>query len=154
MSKEYQQQNIVYKDKKGKILTEKDILQRWQQYFQLLLEDELQPLEETGTENENIEELEDTDKPTYNEMTEVISNMKNGKAPGIDNITVELIKNGGPELLQRILLQRILLQRIYTKNSSSTCFRHLYAHRQEVRLRFHCLSFSVLLWLLRCWRVG
>jgi len=35
-------------------------------------------------------------------MIEVISNMKNGKAPGIDNITVELIKNGGPELLQRI----------------------------------------------------
>jgi len=42
-------------------------------------------------------------------MIEVISNMKNGKAPGIDNITVELIKNGGPELLQRIfdfLLQK------------------------------------------------
>jgi hypothetical protein len=35
-------------------------------------------------------------------MIEVISNMKNGKAPGIDNITMELIKNGGPELLQRI----------------------------------------------------
>ena len=35
-------------------------------------------------------------------MIEVISNMKSGKAPGIDNITVELIKNGGPELLQRI----------------------------------------------------
>jgi len=35
-------------------------------------------------------------------MIEVISNMKSGKAPGIDNITVELMKNGGPELLQRI----------------------------------------------------
>ena len=32
-------------------------------------------------------------------------------------------------------------------NSPSTCFGRLYAHRQEVRLRFHCLSFSVLLWL-------
>jgi len=49
-----------------------------------------------------MEELEDIDKPTYEEMTEVISKMKNGKAPGINNITVELIKNGGPELLQRI----------------------------------------------------
>ena len=39
-------------------------------------------------------------------------------------------------------------------NSSSTCFGRIYAHRQEVRLRFHCLSFSVLLWLLWCWRVG
>jgi len=35
-------------------------------------------------------------------MIEVISKMKNGKAPGIDNITVELIKNGRTELLQRI----------------------------------------------------
>jgi len=35
-------------------------------------------------------------------MTEVISKMKNGKAPGIDNMTVELIKIGRSELLQRI----------------------------------------------------
>jgi len=73
-----------------------------------LLEHELQPLEETGKENENIEELEDIDKLTYEEMIEVISNMKNGKVPGIDNITVELIKNGGPELLQRIF--KLLMQ--------------------------------------------
>jgi hypothetical protein len=48
------------------------------------------------------------DKPTYEKMIEVISNMKNGKAPGIDNITVELIKNCGPELLQRVF--ELLLQ--------------------------------------------
>jgi len=59
MSQEYQQQNIIYKDEKGKILTkEKDILLRWQQYFQLLLEEELQPLKETEKEDENTEELE------------------------------------------------------------------------------------------------
>jgi len=28
--------------------------------------------------------------------------------------------------------------------NTSTCFRCLYAHRQEVRLHFHCLLFSVL----------
>ena len=39
-------------------------------------------------------------------------------------------------------------------NSPSTCFGRLYAHPQEVRLRFHCLWFSVLLWLLWCCRVG
>jgi hypothetical protein len=102
MRKSYQQQNIIRKDEKGKILTEeKDILLRWQQYFWLLLEDELQPLEEN--ENENTEELEDINKPTSEEMIK-IRNMKNGKAPGTDNITVELIKNRGPELLQRILI--------------------------------------------------
>jgi hypothetical protein len=87
-NKENQQQNIIYKDEKGKILTEvKDILLRWQQYFQLLL-DELQPVEETEKENENGEELEDTDKPSYEEMIDVISKLKNGNAPGIDNINV------------------------------------------------------------------
>jgi len=35
----------------------------------------------------------------------------------------------------------------------STCFGRLYAHAQEVRLRFHCIWLSVLLWLL-WWRVG
>ena len=39
-------------------------------------------------------------------------------------------------------------------NCSSTCFGRLYAHPQEVRLRFHCICLSVLLWLLWCWRVG
>ena len=103
ISKGYQQQNIVYKDEKGKILTEKkDILQRWQQYFQHLLEDELQTHEGTGEENDDIEEVADIEKPTYEEMIEVINNIKKGKAPGIDNITVELVQNGGPELLQRI----------------------------------------------------
>jgi hypothetical protein len=53
MSKDYQQ-NIIYKDEKRKILTEeKYILLRWQQFFQLLLEDELQPLEEKEKEHEN-----------------------------------------------------------------------------------------------------
>jgi len=79
-SKEYQQQNIIYKDYKGKILTEaKDILLRWQQYFQYLLENELQTQEKNEKENKNIEELEDIDIPTYEEMIEVISKMKNGK---------------------------------------------------------------------------
>jgi hypothetical protein len=35
-------------------------------------------------------------------MIKVISKIKNGTDPGTDSITVELIKNGGPELLQRM----------------------------------------------------
>jgi len=49
-------------------------------------------------------------------------------------------------------MQQLMI--LFVINSSSTCFCCLYAHRQEVRLRFHGLSFSVLLWLLWCWRVG
>jgi hypothetical protein len=47
-----------------------------------------------------MEELEDIGKPAYKEMIKVISNMTNEKALGTDNITVELIKNSRPELLQ------------------------------------------------------
>jgi hypothetical protein len=39
-------------------------LLRWQHYFQCLLENELQTQEKNEKVNENIEELEDTDKPT------------------------------------------------------------------------------------------
>jgi len=39
-------------------------------------------------------------------------------------------------------------------NCSSICFGRLYAHPQEVWLRFHSIRLSVLLWLLWCWRVG
>jgi len=63
--------------------------------------------EKNEKENENIEQLEDIDKPTYEEMIEVINKMKNGKAQGIDNITVEIIKNGRAEVLQRILDLRL-----------------------------------------------
>jgi hypothetical protein len=57
MSKDFQQHNIICKDEKGKRLTDEDILLRWKQYFQLLLGDELQPIEENETEN--TEEPED-----------------------------------------------------------------------------------------------
>ena len=33
-------------------------------------------------------------------------------------------------------------------------FRASLRHPQEVRLRFHCIWLSALLWLLWCWRVG
>ena len=36
-------------------------------------------------------------------------------------------------------MQQLML--LLVINSPSTCFGRLYAHRQEVRLRFHCLSF-------------
>jgi hypothetical protein len=43
---------------------------------------------------------------------------------------------------------------LFVINCSSTCFERLYTHRQEVRLRFHCVWGAVVFWLLWCWRVG
>ena len=48
MGNDYQQQNIICKDERGKILMEeKDTLLSWQQYFRSLLEGELQLLVES-----------------------------------------------------------------------------------------------------------
>lgn len=37
-------------------------------------------------------------QPTQKEVTSIIKNLKNYKAPGSDSITAELFKNGRPEL--------------------------------------------------------
>jgi hypothetical protein len=58
MRKDYQQQNIICKDEKGKILTEEEnILLRWQQYFSVLLEDEQQAPEENENEKNDLKIL-------------------------------------------------------------------------------------------------
>jgi hypothetical protein len=43
--------------------------------------------------------------PTYEEINGVINTLKSNRAPGPDNITAELIKNGGCTLKQRIYKQ-------------------------------------------------
>ena len=55
---------------------------------------------------------------THKHRIKGIRNIKNGKTPGIDSVTVELIKNGVPELLQRIfdLLIQIWDQETCLKN--------------------------------------
>ena len=137
MENDCQQQNIICKDEREKILTEeKDILLRWQQYFRSLLEDELQLLVESKNKNTEEEKLEDIYKPTYKEMIKVIRNIKSGKALGTDNMTVEMIRHGGPELLQGIFYlliqicdqdtmpeewETVIIRRIFKKGDRRDC---------------------------------
>ena len=45
------------------------------------------------------------------EIEEAVKQMKNGKSPGVDNIPGELIKNGGPEVINALT---VICQRIWT----------------------------------------
>ena len=58
---------------------------------------EIETVEIKGQDNESEEETERVGQETYEltleEIRDIIHNMKYGKAPGIDTITVELIKS-------------------------------------------------------------
>jgi len=59
---------------------------------------------------------QETYEPTLEEIRDIIHSMKNGKAPGIDTITVELIKSTGEKMEQKIYnLIRKIWQRIGRK---------------------------------------
>jgi hypothetical protein len=68
-------------------------LERWNQYFQELLE-----IKEENDETDNLEEASEehqdnqggTNKPTV-ELEEAIDKLKNNKASGLDNINAELM---------------------------------------------------------------
>ncbi|KAH0813990.1 hypothetical protein GEV33_008801 [Tenebrio molitor] len=75
---------------------------RWETYYTELFREEK---EITGREKENVE-MEDSnnedDAPSYDEYMEIIAQLKTKKAAGPDQISNELIKQGGHELLSRV----------------------------------------------------
>ena len=98
--KEKTEVNEYIKSKKGEILTEnKEIMDRWKEHFEELLNasEEHTPEEPTQKQKESDKELVVEEKITIKELQEVIKNLKNGKAPGEDKITTEMIKKMGTE---------------------------------------------------------
>lgn len=80
-------------NKDGKLLKSKEgRLARWKEHFEAVLNREGLPNpltdEEMGEEELDI----DTEPPTEEEIKRVVQTLKNGKAPGIDQITAELLK--------------------------------------------------------------
>ena len=71
----------------------RDIELRWKYYFENLLN----PPDEDYEEHYVNYQVEDSDEPdlTMNELRNALGKMKNGKAPGEDEIPAELLKNMG-----------------------------------------------------------
>lgn len=91
-------------NKQGTIITkEEDIMKRWKEYFQ-----ELMDVQDVGERGENREketslDIEESDKDEINvditeeELEIALRKMKHGKSPGHDKITTEMIKKMGIE---------------------------------------------------------
>jgi hypothetical protein len=91
----------------GDLISEKAlVLRRWKQYFcELLNYEDLM----VSRYQENILLSTDTEItiPIYEEINGIINKLKSNRAPGPDNITGELIKNGGCTLKRRIYKQML-----------------------------------------------
>ena len=103
---EYITQVYNCNSKDGKTLTGKDeILKRWKEHFQQMFELIQMPDESSANVSQEISlegNDEITEELTYEEVTEIISSLKNNKRPGSDNIVNELIKEGGHSPWTRI----------------------------------------------------
>ena len=74
------------------VLSEKrQILERWQQYFKELLNPVITRRTNINTHEGTINRSE-LEHPTYNEINEIIKNLKPNKAAGPDEILPEFIK--------------------------------------------------------------
>ena len=77
----------------GKLLKSKERMQaRWKEHFEGVLIREAQPNPSTDEEVGEGEMDIDTKPPTEKGIKKVVQTLKNGKAPGIDQITAELLK--------------------------------------------------------------
>jgi hypothetical protein len=76
-------------------------LERWQKYFKELLNPETERINSTKRHKGPINILE-LEKPTYEEINEIVKNMKPNKAAGPEEILPGFIKNGGLTLKQNI----------------------------------------------------
>jgi hypothetical protein len=110
----YNKKPIQIKNKnKLNTANQKEILEIWKDSFSKLLSvtnnQEGKFEIKIPTEKLNIE----TKKFTFQELEKVIKTMKNGKSPGIDGVTTEMIKYGGAIFKREVLK---ICNRIYEEN--------------------------------------
>lgn len=95
---------ITIRNEEGKILTEeKQIMTRWKEYFKKLLNPQDTMQEELQGNDEDISKDEEQDDITKDELIQALKKLKNGKSPGEDKITAEMLKNMGEQAVQMLL---------------------------------------------------
>lgn len=103
------QQIIQLKEENGDIITDRSrILERIHEFYQDLYSSKENITEDLTQKNdENVEDF------TTREIEHAMQNMKNGKAPGPDNLTTDVLKCGGAVVIEALtkLFNKILRQK-------------------------------------------
>ena len=96
--------NVPIKDRNGKVLlTIEEQTNRWVEDFKEVL-NQSHPKTLHDFDRETADEQLDVNLEIFNEeeVTVVIQKLKNNKVPGLDNITSQMLKNGGECLIESL----------------------------------------------------
>ena len=95
---------VPIKDKQGKVSSlEEEQNYRWIEHFREVVNKPDQPLFLNFDSYEVMHPLEvNIDEIRITDVLKAIKTLKNNKAPGIDNITPEVLKHGGPDMAQEL----------------------------------------------------
>ena len=110
MDETKRKQACIIEDKDGTLLTKSDdICRRWKNYCEELFNFNIQKDQEVLKE-QVTEERQEEETILMSEVRSAIQELKKNKSPGADNITAELIQNGGETtfLLMHKLCNEIL----------------------------------------------
>jgi hypothetical protein len=107
INRKWQPRQRAVRDENGKVLMNNtEIVQRWTRYCSELYKEQL----DQNTTEILIKELKEISPPCRDnnndilkeEVERAVRRLKNNKSPGIDNITGEMIKNGGEMVVKEI----------------------------------------------------
>jgi exonuclease III len=89
-------ENVRLMDDTGKIVDDgKTVLNLWKCHFEELLNPDKGQVEEEDIQAGQCEEARDVEDLRWGEVEEALKRMKPGKAPGVDELPIELVKEAG-----------------------------------------------------------
>jgi DnaJ-domain-containing protein 1 len=95
----FKAQVAMCRAKNGELLTKKDqVLSRWKEHFEQHL-NEREERDQTPDQVDFRDDGVEIDLPSHEKIESALKYLKNNKTAGADSIAVELLKNGGPQLV-------------------------------------------------------